>query len=179
MLSNALKTSGRAMLLSLSPGPAPIGALPELRRYADLWRISNDAWDIWNSSGDYPKGLADMFPLAALWAPEARPGGLAGRRYAHDRLPGTRPRLGRRPQQPIDRGRATHLDLSLVHIRFVPDDRREPDAHGQPLPDGKVCCGSRWPLTRHICIARRSDNTYSASGPAARRLINWRQKLLY
>jgi alpha-galactosidase len=74
MLSNALKTSGRGMLLSVSPGPAPIEALPELRRYADLWRISNDVWDIWNSSGDYPKGLADIFPLAALWAPEARPG---------------------------------------------------------------------------------------------------------
>jgi hypothetical protein len=45
--------------------------------------------------------------------------------------------------------------------------------------DRKVCCGSRWPLTRHSCIACRSDNTYSASGPVARRLINWRQKLLY
>jgi alpha-galactosidase len=74
MLSNALKNSGRAVLLSVSPGPAPFEALPELRRHADLWRISNDVWDIWNSSGDYPKGLADIFPLAALWAPEARAG---------------------------------------------------------------------------------------------------------
>jgi alpha-galactosidase len=74
MLSGALKASGREMLLSVSPGPAPIEALPELRRYADLWRISNDVWDIWNSSGDYPKGLADIFPLAAMWAPEARSG---------------------------------------------------------------------------------------------------------
>lgn len=74
MLSGALRASGRDMLLSISPGPAPIEALPELRRYADLWRISNDVWDIWSSSGDYPKGLADIFPLAALWAPEARAG---------------------------------------------------------------------------------------------------------
>jgi alpha-galactosidase len=39
---------------------------------------SNDVWDIWNSSGDYPKGLADIFPLAALWAPEARAGAWPG-----------------------------------------------------------------------------------------------------
>ena len=74
MLSNAIKHSGRDMLLSVSPGPAPFEALSELRRYTDLWRISNDVWDIWNSSGDYPKGLADIFALAAQWAPQARSG---------------------------------------------------------------------------------------------------------
>jgi len=74
MLSGAIKNSGRDMLLSVSPGPAPIEALPELRRYTNLWRISNDVWDIWNSNGAYPKGLADIFALAAKWAPEARTG---------------------------------------------------------------------------------------------------------
>jgi hypothetical protein len=74
MLSNALRASGRDMLLSVSPGPAPFEALPELRRHANLWRISNDVWDIWKGGGDYPKGLADIFPLAAMWAPEARAG---------------------------------------------------------------------------------------------------------
>lgn len=74
MLSGAIKSSGRDMLLSVSPGPAPIEALPDLRRYTNLWRISNDVWDIWNSNGEYPKGLADIFALAAKWAPEARTG---------------------------------------------------------------------------------------------------------
>jgi alpha-galactosidase len=74
MLSDAIKHSGRKMLLSVSPGPAPLEALPELRRYTDLWRISNDVWDIWNSSAEYPKGLGDIFALAAQWAPEARSG---------------------------------------------------------------------------------------------------------
>lgn len=74
MLSGAIKSSGRDMLLSVSPGPAPTEALPELRRYTNLWRISNDVWDIWNSNGEYPKGLADIFALAAKWAPEARTG---------------------------------------------------------------------------------------------------------
>jgi alpha-galactosidase len=73
-LSGAIKNSGRDMLLSVSPGPAPVEALPELRRYTNLWRISNDVWDIWNSNGAYPKGLADIFALAANWAPEARTG---------------------------------------------------------------------------------------------------------
>jgi hypothetical protein len=40
----------------------------------NLWRISNDVWDLWNGIGDYPKGLADIFSLAAMWAPEARNG---------------------------------------------------------------------------------------------------------
>jgi alpha-galactosidase len=72
MLSRALRGSGRAMVLSLSPGPAPLEALPELRRDAELWRISNDVWDIWDSSGDYPKGVADIFALSARWAPLAQ-----------------------------------------------------------------------------------------------------------
>lgn len=74
MLSGALKSSGRNMLFSVSPGPAPFEALPELRRYTNLWRISNDVWDTWNGAGEYPKGLADIFPLAAMWAPEATRG---------------------------------------------------------------------------------------------------------
>jgi alpha-galactosidase len=74
MLSQALRGSGRAMVLSLSPGPAPLEALPELRRYSELWRISNDVWDMWESSGEYPKGLADIFALSAQWAPLAESG---------------------------------------------------------------------------------------------------------
>ena len=74
LLSGALRSSGRNMLLSVSPGPAPFEALHELRRYTNLWRISNDVWDIWDSSGDYPKGVADIFAPAAKWAPEARTG---------------------------------------------------------------------------------------------------------
>jgi hypothetical protein len=74
MLSDALKNTGRGMLFSVSPGPAPFTALPQLRRDTNLWRISNDVWDLWNGIGDYPKGLADIFSLAAMWAPEARNG---------------------------------------------------------------------------------------------------------
>ena len=75
MLSTALRRSGRDMVLSLSPGPAPIGKLPQLRRDANMWRISNDVWDLWHSRNPYPQGVGDQFARAARWAPLATPGG--------------------------------------------------------------------------------------------------------
>ncbi|MHB8816485.1 MAG: glycoside hydrolase family 27 protein [Steroidobacteraceae bacterium] len=75
MLSTALRGSGRDMILSLSPGPAPIERLPQLRRRANMWRISNDVWDIWHSPNPYPQGVGDQFPRAARWAPLAEPAG--------------------------------------------------------------------------------------------------------
>jgi hypothetical protein len=74
MLSTALQRSGRDMVLSLSPGPAPIAKLPQLRLYADMWRISNDVWDLWHSPKPYPQGIGDQFARAARWAPLAGPG---------------------------------------------------------------------------------------------------------
>ncbi len=74
MLSNALRASGRPMVLSLSPGPAPLAKLSQLRRNANLWRISNDVWDLWHSTKPYPQGVGDQFARLARWAPLARPG---------------------------------------------------------------------------------------------------------
>jgi alpha-galactosidase len=74
MLSTALRHSGRPILLSLSPGPAPFAKLAQLRRYGNLWRISNDVWDLWHSSTPYPQGVGDQFARAARWAPVAEPG---------------------------------------------------------------------------------------------------------
>ncbi len=74
MLSAAVAASGRDMVLSLSPGPAPSNRIAALRRYATMWRISNDVWDIWHSTLAYPQGVGDQFPRAAHWAPLAEPG---------------------------------------------------------------------------------------------------------
>lgn len=74
MLATALRRSGRNMVLSLSPGPAPLGKLPQLRRFANLWRISNDVWDLWHSTTAYPQGVGDQFARAARWAPLAEAG---------------------------------------------------------------------------------------------------------
>lgn len=68
MLSLALKKPGRPIVLSLSPGAAPLEKLDEMRQYAHMWRISDDVWDLWHSTVDYPQGLGDQFPRVAKWA---------------------------------------------------------------------------------------------------------------
>lgn len=74
MLSLALRKTGRPIVLSLSPGAAPIEKIDELREYSQMWRISDDVWDIWHSTVDYPQGLGDQFPRAAKWAALSEPG---------------------------------------------------------------------------------------------------------
>jgi alpha-galactosidase len=66
-LSRALRESGRSILLSLSPGPAPVNCSPHLRQFANLWRISGDFWDNW-------KALNHNFDLFADWGADAGPG---------------------------------------------------------------------------------------------------------
>ncbi|NJN25236.1 MAG: glycoside hydrolase family 27 protein [Cyclobacteriaceae bacterium] len=61
-LSKALREHPRDIVLSLSPGAAPLMAARDLREHAHLWRISNDFWDSWES-------LKNMFDLCAIWAP--------------------------------------------------------------------------------------------------------------
>lgn len=74
MLSTALGKTGRPIVLSLSPGAAPLEKIDELRKYADMWRISDDVWDMWHSDVPYPQGLGDQFPRVAAWAPLTIPG---------------------------------------------------------------------------------------------------------
>jgi alpha-galactosidase len=68
MLSDALKKTGRPIVLSLSPGAAPMDKVDEMRKYAQMWRISDDIWDLWHSTVSYPQGLGDQFPRMAQWA---------------------------------------------------------------------------------------------------------------
>jgi alpha-galactosidase len=74
MLSDALKKTGRPIALSLSPGPAPLEKSNEMRKYAQMWRISNDVWDLWHSDVEYPRGLGDQFENVAKWASKSEPG---------------------------------------------------------------------------------------------------------
>ena len=66
-LSLAIRKSGRPMVLSLSPGPAPLEQAEDLKKHAQLWRISDDFWDNWES-------LKAQFPLCRAWAPHTVPG---------------------------------------------------------------------------------------------------------
>lgn len=61
-LSEALGNSQRNIVLSLSPGAAPLDSINHLRQWAHLWRISGDFWDSWES-------LKNQFSLCAAWAP--------------------------------------------------------------------------------------------------------------
>jgi alpha-galactosidase len=74
MIRQALDKAGRPIVLSLSPGPAPVEKRDEMRKYVQMWRISDDVWDIWHNDGPYPKGLGDQFAYVAAWSGKAEPG---------------------------------------------------------------------------------------------------------
>ena len=74
MLSEALRKTGRPIVLSLSPGAAPLEKLAHMRKYAQLWRISDDIWDLWHSDAPYPQGLGDQFQNVLKWVGKSQPG---------------------------------------------------------------------------------------------------------
>jgi alpha-galactosidase len=74
ILSEALRKTGRPIVLSLSPGAAPLDKVDEMKQYAQMWRISDDIWDLWHSGVAYPQGLGDQFANVAKWAGKSEPG---------------------------------------------------------------------------------------------------------
>ncbi|MDE7246479.1 MAG: alpha-galactosidase, partial [Lachnospiraceae bacterium] len=60
MLSQALYSCGRDMILSLSPGPALVEKAELYKQTANMWRITDDFWDKWEL-------LYDMFSRAEKW----------------------------------------------------------------------------------------------------------------
>ena len=74
MFREALDKTKRSIVLSLSPGAAPREKTEEMRKYAQMWRISNDIWDEWHSTVEYPQGVGDQFANVARWAGVAEPG---------------------------------------------------------------------------------------------------------
>jgi len=74
MFSEAMAKSGRRMVLSLSPGPTAIDKRDEVSKYSQMWRISDDVWDVWYSTKNFPQGVKNQFARAGLWAGVARPG---------------------------------------------------------------------------------------------------------
>jgi hypothetical protein len=74
LISQALQKTGRPIVLSLSPGPAALEKAEELRQYAQMWRISDDVWDLWHSDTQFPSGIENQFARAAKWAALSGPG---------------------------------------------------------------------------------------------------------
>ena len=67
IISAARDNCGRDMVLSLSPGPAPLEKADHLKRYANLWRVTDDFWDEWRL-------LKAMFERTEKWCVHAGPG---------------------------------------------------------------------------------------------------------
>ena len=67
MISTACRRSGREIVLSLSPGPAPLEQAQHLKTWANMWRITDDFWDSW-------KLLKEMFERAEKWCIHSGPG---------------------------------------------------------------------------------------------------------
>lgn len=69
--AEAIRRSGRDIVLSLSPGTGlDVAHLEHLRANAAMWRVSDDLWDRWAD-------VVDQFDRLARWAPHQRPGGWA------------------------------------------------------------------------------------------------------
>lgn len=62
MIRRAIDQCGRPMVLSLSPGEAPLSEAVDLEDKANMWRISDDMWDSW-------KNLYHNFELLEKWSP--------------------------------------------------------------------------------------------------------------
>jgi alpha-galactosidase len=59
-IAEAIAQSGRPMVYSLSPGPAPLNEASQLTQDANMWRMDNDMWDDWSD-------VSSIFSLAASW----------------------------------------------------------------------------------------------------------------
>lgn len=61
-IAKAIRNSGRDMVLSLSPGAAPLAEAGHLTEWANLWRMTDDFWDSWEL-------LKKMFDYCREWFP--------------------------------------------------------------------------------------------------------------
>ncbi|USI74741.1 glycoside hydrolase family 27 protein [Sphingomonas morindae] len=91
----AIRASGRPITLSLSPGETPVLRGDHVRRFAQMWRISDDFWDEWPM-------LEAQFTRLENWTPWRAPGAWPDA----DMLP-----LGR-------------LALGARDSRFTPDEQK-------------------------------------------------------
>ena len=92
---HAIRATGRPIALSLSPGETPVHRADHVRRFAEMWRISDDFWDEWRL-------LEEQFVRLENWNPHRRP----GRWPDADMLP-----LGK-------------LALGERNTKFTPDEQR-------------------------------------------------------
>jgi hypothetical protein len=76
MVSEALKKTGRPIVLSLSPGPSPLDKADVLAANSNMWRISDDVWDHWahDPKMSFSQSISEQFAVAGKWAKYGKPG---------------------------------------------------------------------------------------------------------
>ena len=67
MIASAIRSCGRDMVLSLSPGPAVIEEAWHMEQFANMWRMTDDFWDRWDL-------LENMFRRCEVWQAHVGPG---------------------------------------------------------------------------------------------------------
>ncbi|HEX4322428.1 MAG TPA: glycoside hydrolase family 27 protein [Acidobacteriaceae bacterium] len=78
-IRKATAKTGHPIVLSLSPGPTALGHAAEVAKYAQMWRISDDHWDVWShlpepGKGEFPMGTRQAFDRLAAWQPYVKSG---------------------------------------------------------------------------------------------------------
>ena len=128
-------------MLSLSPGPTSLENAAEVAKQAQMWRISDDHWDVWTAehkpgASEFPFGTRDAFDRLAKWVPYVGPGSWPD----EDMLPigylGPHPGWGEARQSRLTPRRGADRIHSLGRSPFAADSGRQPDQAGRlhPLP---------------------------------------------
>ncbi len=78
-IAEAIKKTGRPIVLSLSPGPTQLTHAVEVGKYAQMWRITDDHWDLWTANhkpggSEFPFGIKEEFDRIAQWNSYVTPG---------------------------------------------------------------------------------------------------------
>jgi alpha-galactosidase len=145
---DAIAKCGRSIVYSLSPGETPVENGSHVAVHANLWRVSGDFWDNWNS-------LDHEFALAQRWQPFVA----AGSWPDADMLPVGHLSQGGRPVGPDRKSNLTHAEqVTLLSLwALLPS----PLMVGANLPDNDAWTLSL--LTNPEVLAINQD----ASGAAA------------
>jgi len=123
-IAEAIQKTGRPIVLSLSPGPTSLNVAGEVAKYAQMWRITDDHWDVWSiqhqaGHGEFPFSIRDEFDRIAQWNVHVKPGNWPDA----DMLPwgylGPHPGLGK-PRESRETHEEERTELNLWAISRSP-----------------------------------------------------------
>ncbi len=142
-IAEAIRKTGRPIVLSLSPGPTALAHAAEVGKSAQMWRITNDHWDGWTfthkpGEGEFPFGLRDEFDRIAQWYVYVAPGNWPDADMLPNGWLGPHPGWG-----------------EARHSRYTPDEERTEFA---------LWCITRSPLILGANLTRLDELTRSLIG---------------